>query len=153
MSSGLAATVLPLVGVVLGSAGTFSGQYLATRETKKQAKASAVAVGRAELKDEVLKFLEACQRVEQAAEDRFMNGNQFVEGSPQLTHEMWLRQKIIDLIATRRIRDTAYQFTDRLMGAAYGRVPDGVAVWDFVTEKREPFMDAVRDALVIVVDD
>jgi hypothetical protein len=40
VSSDLVTSLLPLVGVALGSAGTFAGQYLATRETKKQAKAA-----------------------------------------------------------------------------------------------------------------
>jgi hypothetical protein len=149
VSSDLVTVALPLVGVVLGSAGTFAGQYLATRETKKQADATAVAAARAERKEAILAFLDICQRVERAAEHRYQNDNKFVEGSPELTHEMWFRQKCLELVAGSPVRSTAFQYADRLMAAAYGRVPAGGAVWDFISEKRQPFMEAAKAELTI----
>jgi hypothetical protein len=148
----LVATVLPLVGVVLGSAGTFAGQYLATRETKKQADAAAVAATRAERKEAILAFLNVCQKVERAAEHRYQHDNKFVEGSPELTHEMWFRQKCLELVAGSRVRSTAFQYADRLMAATYGRLPKGKEVWGFIAEKREPFLDAAKEELRIASD-
>jgi hypothetical protein len=38
------------------------------------------------------------------------------------------------------------------MASVYGSVPKGTAVWDFITEKRRPFMDAARAELGITPD-
>src|SRR5215472_7964775 len=147
VSSDLVSVALPLVGVVLGSAGTFAGQYLATRQTKKQADAAAAAAERAERKEAILAFLNICQKVEHAAEESYTHDNKFVEGSPDLTHEMWFRQKALDLVAGADVRRTAYEYADRLMAATYGRVPERQEVWPFINEKREPFLEAGRQEL------
>jgi hypothetical protein len=94
--------------------------------------------------------LDVCQRVERAAEHRYQNENRFVEGSPELTHEMWFRQKCLELVARSRVRSTAFEYADRLMAATYGRVPKDMEVWKFIGEKRGPFMDAAKDELMIV---
>ncbi|WP_052390756.1 hypothetical protein [Streptomyces sp. NRRL B-24484] len=152
MPSELVTTVLPLVGVALGAAGSFAAQYLVTRETKKQASRAAQAALRAERKEAILAFLDVCQRVERAAEHRFQNDNAFVEGSPELTHEMRFRQKCLDLVAGRHLGGTALDFTDCLTAAAYGRVPAGKDVWTFIKEGRTPFMEAAKAELGIVAD-
>ncbi|MGY0231339.1 hypothetical protein [Longispora urticae] len=141
------ATVLPLIGVALGSAGTLVGQFLATRETKKQARANAAAALRAERKEAILAFLDIVQRVERVAERRYQNDNRFVEGSPDLTHEMWYRQKCIDIVGSRELRGPAYELADRLMKATYGKMPKGVEVWPYIGEKRDPFLKAARTEL------
>ncbi|MFD5415323.1 hypothetical protein [Streptomyces nojiriensis] len=149
MPSVLITTALPLVGVALGAAGSFAAQYLSTRETKRQASRATAAAVRAERKEAILVLLEICQRVERVAEHRYQNNNSFVDGSPELTHEMWFRQKCLDLVVSRHLSDMAFRFTDRLMAAAYGRVPDGIEVWDFIHEKRGPFMEAAKAELGI----
>lgn len=147
MSSDLVAIALPLVGVALGSAGTFAGTYLTTRETKKQAKAAKDAAAYAELKEATLGFLEACQRVEQAAEHRYMHEDRYVKESPELTHEMWYREKCLEIVTGPRVRHTALEFATRLNDATYKGVPHGTKAWDYVSQKRDPFMAAVRAAL------
>jgi len=136
----------------IGSAGTFAGQYLATRETKKQADAAAVAAARAERKEAILAFLIICQKVEHAAEHRYHQGNKFVEGSPDLTHEMWFRQKCLELVADSRVRSSAFDYANRLMAATYGRLPEGKEVWSFIAEKREPFLAAAKEELRVASD-
>jgi hypothetical protein len=142
VSSDLVSSLLPLAGVALGSAGTFLGQYLATRETKKQARAGAVARLRAERKEAILSFLDACQRVEAAAEDLYLKHDRDEMTIPALTHKMWLQQKYIDIICGRTLRDRAFLLAERLHSAAYTR-PD-IPVWDWVNERRAPFLEAAR---------
>jgi hypothetical protein len=102
VSSDLLTSLLPLAGVALGSAGTFLGQYLATRETKKQARAAADARLRAERKEAILAFLDACQKVEAAAEDLYQKHDRDEAAVPALTHNMWLQQKYVDIICGPR---------------------------------------------------
>ncbi|MFJ8723591.1 hypothetical protein [Streptomyces sp. NPDC093269] len=115
-------------------------------ETKKGAAAAAAAALRAERKEAILSFLESCQRVEKAAEHRY-HEKEYFHGSPELTHDMWLRQKAIEIVAGREVRHTAYEFANRLAEATYSNVPDGVTVWAFLSEKRNPFLKAARAEL------
>jgi hypothetical protein len=55
--SDLVTAALPLMGVALVSEGTFDGQYLATREKRKQAKAGTLAAVQAERKAAKLEAL------------------------------------------------------------------------------------------------
>ncbi|MEU1600960.1 hypothetical protein ABZ468_51745 [Streptomyces sp. NPDC005708] len=151
MASEVLTTLLSLAGVGVGSAASFAAQYLTSRETKAQAAATAAAALRAERKQALHDFLESCQRVERAAEHRFQNDNRFVEGSPTLTHDMWFRLKCLDLVSSRRLNDAAYQFADRLMKATYGGPPNGKDVWEFINEKRGPFMEAAKVELDIPI--
>jgi hypothetical protein len=142
VSSDVLSSLLPLAGVALGSAGTFLGQYLATRETKKQARAAADARLRAERKEAILAFLDACQKVEAAAEDLYQKHDRDEATVPALTHYMWLQQKYVDIICGPMLRNTAFLLTERLHSAAYTR-PD-TPVWEWVNERRGPFLEAAR---------
>jgi hypothetical protein len=146
VSSDLLSSLLPLAGVALGSAGTFLGQYLASRETKKQARAAADARLRAERKEAILSFLDACQNVEAAAEDLYLEHDRDELAIPALTHKMWLQQKYLDIICGPTLRNRAYLLTDRLHSVAYTR-PD-TPVWELVNERRSPFLEAARAELV-----
>lgn len=148
MTDRLLAYILPLVGVVLGAAGTFAGQYLATRETRKQARSAAETALRSERKEAVLAFLEACQQVEAAAEHLFFKGS-VREEAPRLTHQMWYRCKCLELVCGTRVRKTAVEYADRLMTAAHDGVPGGAKVWVWLGETRGPFLKAAKDELGI----
>jgi hypothetical protein len=149
MPSDWLSTLLPLVGVALGASGAFAGQYLATRETKHQARLDAEHAIRDERKQAIKDFLRISQKVERVAEHRWQNDNTFVEGSPDLTHEMWYRQKCIDLVVSEPVREAARKYAWYMSEATYGRVPEGMSVWGYLTEAREPFLAAARSELGI----
>lgn len=99
---------------------------------------------RAERKEAILAFLEVCQRVERAAERRFQEGDRYIEGSAELTHQMWFHQKVLDLVSSPQVRESALRFSQRLNDVTYGRIAKGRDFWDFVNERRQPFIDAAR---------
>lgn len=138
-------TILTLGGVVLGAAITFAGQYLGTRETRKQFAAARESAIRAERKEAIHNFLAICQRVEQSAEHRSLNNNHFGEGFPDLSHEMWYRQKALDLVGGDRVCHTAFELTLRLCDALYDDTHRTLEeLHDFVHKKRQPFLEAAK---------
>ena len=58
------ATILPLAGVVLGSASTLVGQYLTTRVTERRDQREQLTAERAERKEAISGFLSSAQSVE-----------------------------------------------------------------------------------------
>jgi hypothetical protein len=66
---------------------------------------------------------------------------------------MWLWQQPVDIVGGSRIREAAVQLARCLQDAIDGRVPNGEPVWDFITDKRVPFLTAAREKLEILSDD
>lgn len=152
MSSELVTVALSLAGVAVGAASSFAAQYVVMRETKKQESRASEAAVRAERKEAILALLDICQRVERAAEHRYQNEDRFVDGSPELIHEMRFRRKCLELVAGRRLSEAATEYTKRLWAAAFGHLPAGTDVWSFVDEKRDPFMEAAKAELGVPTD-
>ncbi|MFF1609550.1 hypothetical protein ACFVYA_17360 [Amycolatopsis sp. NPDC058278] len=138
--------ILPLIGVTLGVGGSIAVQYLVTRTTKQQATAKRVADLRWERKEAIREFLDAVQSVERLAECRHMYGN-LDDGPELLTHRMWFLQKCIDIVGTPRLRQAALDYASRLHDAVYGEMPEGQNVWEFMGERRHPFLEAARREL------
>jgi hypothetical protein len=140
--------LVPLLGVVLGAAGALLGTYLSTRVTKQQAQDARVAAIRAERKAEIEAFLEVAQSVEQAAELRYQEG-----GLPPdvnfRTHQMWFRQKCIELICSADLNQRTVEYAFRMHHACYREMPKNIDVWDFIRELRDPFLAAARHELGI----
>ncbi|MGA2830902.1 MAG: hypothetical protein ABSF03_32855, partial [Streptosporangiaceae bacterium] len=113
MPSTLVTSVFTLAGVVLGSVGTIAGQYLATRESRRAARAAASQALRSERKAAVLAFLEVCQRAENAAEDRAFGREQRADPDA-LKHDLWYQQKCTELVAGGHVRSAAFDYADRL---------------------------------------
>ncbi|WP_405933706.1 hypothetical protein [Streptomyces sp. NBC_00827] len=138
--------VLPLIGVALGAAGAFAGQFLAMRETKKEAATAAAAVLRAERKEFFLEFLEACQRAERSAEHHFHAG-QRAKDAAELTHQVWFRQKCIALVASPNAQRAAEGFALALTAAVHDGTPEGVHISELLRDKRNRFLDAAAAEL------
>jgi len=62
---------------------------------------------------------------------------------------MWFRQKVMDIVCGPELRHRTYEYAQRIADATWGRVPDGISVWEFITEKRDPFLKAARKELGI----
>lgn len=146
MAAGVLGDVLPLIGVALGAAGAFAGQFLAMRETKKEAATAAAAVLRAERKEFLLEFLEACQRAERAAEHYFFAGER-AKDAAELTHRVWFCQKCIALVASPNVQSAAEEFARALTTAVHDGTPKGVRISDFLRDKRDRFLDAAAAEL------
>ncbi|GLY37523.1 hypothetical protein Amsp01_035470 [Amycolatopsis sp. NBRC 101858] len=142
------AVILPLVGVLIGATASFAAQYLATRTTQRQEKIRRVAEIRAERKEVIFNFLEGMQLVERVAEHRFEHGGHGEVPQPA-THRMWYLQKCIELVGTQQLIHASVEYAQRLHDAVYGSLPAGVNVWEFMAERRFPFLEAARRELDI----
>lgn len=140
--------VVPLLGVVLGAAGALLGTYLSTRVTKQQADDAKAAAVRAEHKAAIEAFLEIAQSVEQAAERRFQEGS-LPQDVGSRTHQMWFRQKCIELVCSASLNEKTLGYAWRMHHACYRELPANVDVWDFLRERRDPFLEAARQVLGI----
>jgi hypothetical protein len=164
MSSTLAPSVFTLAGVALGVVGTLGAQYLATRESRRAAKATAKEALRQERKAAVLAFLDVCQRAENAAEDRAFGREQragpgwSISRSPRkpvlpdldaLKQDLWYRQKCIELVAGEDVQSAAFDYAKRLTAALFDAAPTGTKIFGFISDKRLPFIDAARAELKI----
>jgi hypothetical protein len=97
--STVTSVLVPLIGVVVGAVGVLLAQYLSTRVTKEQAEAARQAAIRAERKSTILALLEATQRVERAAEERYLTGK-LPDDFPAYVHDMWFQNRCIMLVNT-----------------------------------------------------
>jgi hypothetical protein len=144
--SSVGTAVLPLVGVALGTGGSFIGQYLGTRTTRDKARADRYAALRAERKEAIREFLEAAQQVERLAAARQQTGDQ-PQDSEAVSDRLWFLQKCVDLLGTAQLRDAAYRYTERLSRALWDGCPADTSVWEYIGERRHPFLQAAREEL------
>ena len=146
--SSVTTVVVPLLGVVVGAAGAVLAQYFTTRVTRQQAEAAAKAAARTERKKTILDFLEVTQSVEQAAEQRHMDG-ELPDDFPIRVHAMWFQLRCIKLVGSHALVDKATSYVQCLYTAIYKELPEGLNVWQFLAEYNEPFLDSARDELDI----
>ncbi|SRR5712691_6832855 len=137
---------VPLLGVVVGAAGALLGQGLANRVGIRQASAARAAVIRSDRRNAITAFLEAAQAAEEAAyrEDAAMR-----VGSDSRMHNVWFRQKCLELVCTSPVRSGAWDYAQRLGDAIYDEVPEGTDVFRYLSERREPFLAVARTELGI----
>jgi len=128
--------LLSLLGVALGTVGTLTGQFLATRGEARRHATERAAVARAEVKQAIVEFLDAVQSVEQ-----FIDTGTSRVGVDDLLHAMWLKKKVLDLVSDPELGHVAHQYTSTLHQLATGKPS---------TERgrlRVEFMNGARAAL------
>lgn len=150
--SALTSVVIPLFGVVVGAMGVLSAQYLSTRVSKQQAEIDRRVAVRAERKGALLAFLEATQRVEQTAEERYETGK-LPDNFAVHVHDMWFQNRCIMLVSTPDVIEKSQAYVRCLHRAIYRELPNGIDIWQFVKEYFDPFLDAARDELGLDHDD
>jgi hypothetical protein len=143
----VSATILPLVGVALGTAGTLTGQYLATRgESRRHADQRAAEV-RAECKEAIVGFLDAAQRVEQVVDDR-THGRPSAEAElDDRLHALWLAKKLLELVCGFDLASVAHKYTSTLHSLAWSTSIDEPSASQ--KKYRAEFMEAARRELGI----
>jgi hypothetical protein len=142
----LLATALPLVGVALGTIGTLTGQYLATRgDAQRQANERAMGL-RAERKAAIAAFLDGAQRMEQVVDARRRG---VADGHPDvddLLHSLWLNKKLLELVCGYDLARVAHRYTSTLTRLVHA--PEPTADLDLAQRTaRGEFMETARDEL------
>ncbi|MFC4056574.1 hypothetical protein ACFOY4_43395 [Actinomadura syzygii] len=116
-------TVLPLAGVVLGSAGTLIGQYLATRVDSRRARFEQASAERSERKAALIEFLSAAQQVELCL-DRLSMGERLDDSEMwQHLHALWLAKKVPELVCSPPVAQAAHDYTSALHALLRGQTP------------------------------
>jgi hypothetical protein len=137
------ATVLPLVGVALGTLGTLTGQYLATRGAARRHADERLAAERAERKEAIVAFLDHAQRVEQVIDAR-NHGRPVAEAAvDDQVHGLWQSKKVVELVCSHELSAAAHAYVRVLHNGARGAQPEG----DRFIETRGAFMEGARREL------
>jgi K+-sensing histidine kinase KdpD len=136
--------VVSLVSVGVGAFVALLSTYLTNRVAKK----SRAAALRAERKEAIVAFLDVAQSVEQAAEQRYLNKD-LPDDTTSRTHQMWFRQKCIELVCTSAMNEKTIEYADQMSDGCYKEPPPNVKIWNFLEEKRLPFLATARQELGI----
>jgi hypothetical protein len=148
MSASISAVVLPLVGVLLGTAGTLTGQYLATRGDTRRHAAALAAAARAERKQAIVDFLAAAQRVEQVIDNAAHRAQPTDDTAvDELLHQLWLAKKLVELVCGHELASAAHDFTSTLENMARGNRADLADLSDRQRTARSEFMESARHEL------
>jgi hypothetical protein len=113
-SSAVSTTVLPLVGVALGTLGALTGQYLATRGAAKRHDDLRAAEARSERKETIVGFLDAAQRVEQFVDGRRRGRTPTETAVDDCVHALWLSKKRLELVCGPELTAAAHRYTSVL---------------------------------------
>lgn len=139
-------TVLALVGVLLGTAGTLMGQHLAARVEIRRDQQQRADAERNERKEAILSFLAAAQRTELILDRRDRGLPAPDDPEDEKLHDLWLAKKAFELVCSHETDQAAHDYTDALhrhMRSA----PSQSARSPAKRERRYAFMEAARDAL------
>lgn len=143
----IGAVALPLVGVLLGTLGTLTGQYLATRGDLKRHTAELAAAARAERKQSIVDYLASAQRVEQVIDNALHRQVRADSDAVDLVlHNLWLAKKLLELVCSYELASAAHTFTSTLENLARSR-PAGLT--ERQRADRAEFMEAARRELGI----
>ncbi|MFI8849421.1 hypothetical protein [Streptomyces sp. 891-h] len=140
-------TVLALIGVLLGTAGTLIGQYLVTRVETRRDRQQRADAERIERKEAISGFLAAAQRVELVLDRRDLGLPTPDDPADEKLHDLWLAKKSVELACPHATAQAAHDYTKAL----HTRLRNSEAhAGEWVGIKRESryaFMEAAREAL------
>ncbi|MBB4779053.1 hypothetical protein [Streptomyces rapamycinicus] len=138
-------TVLALIGVFLGTAGTLVGQYLATRVEVQRDRQQRRDAERAERKEAISGFLAAAQRVELVLDRRGLGLPAPEDPADERLHDLWLAKKAVELTCSHETAQAAHDYTKTLHAHMRNAISPGQGATK--RECRHAFMEAARDAL------
>ena len=145
----VSSTVLPLAGVILGSASTLVGQYLVLRGGARRDAAQRAAERRAERKEAIIGFLSAAERIEHQRGQLAAQGSPDREKIAELMHAVWLAKKIIELVCSGEVAQAAHDYTRELNSGSkeFSRSGGGGGQTVRERELRAAFLEAARQEL------
>ena len=122
----VSATVLPLAGVALGTAGTLLGQRMTTRADLQRATAERSAAVRAERKDAIIGYLAAAENIEQLR-GASAGGHHQVDKADlaERAHALWLAKKLIELVCSADLAQAAQDYTRALDSTTWALADQG----------------------------
>lgn len=140
----VSATVLPLLGVALGTVGTLTGQYLATRGESRRHEDLRAAEARFERKTAIMGFLDSVQRVETIV-DRRRRSQAPTDDSVDtydLLRALWLSKKVLELVCSVELATAAHGYTSTLDNLVWSSSLDELSGEQKI--HRAEFMEAAR---------
>jgi hypothetical protein len=144
--STISPTILPLVGVLLGTTATLVSQYLSTRLSQREAAARRASDQRAERKAAIVDFLDAAQRVEHLL-DRIDHGAaQDEHESGELMHRLWLSYKCAEITCSPTLGQKGQEYSRELHRYVWDGRPEGPAP-SSKRQARYAFLDAAAKEL------
>lgn len=144
----LSTTVLPLLGVLLGTGGTLLGQHLATRVDRKRLEHDRLVVMRTERKAAILSFLDVAQRIEMALDEHAEPKDSPGEAdSKESLHQLWLAKKNVELVCSPELAQSAHDYTYALHVSL--RSPDRITDPSAKRQARYLVMESARRDLGI----
>jgi hypothetical protein len=134
-------SVLPLVGVAIGSVATLAVQQNSAREARRQSAADARLSLRAEIKTAITAYLEAAQHLQ--TQLYASEHGRDVPDIPLMAEDVWLAHAQVDILCSEQLRVPLLQYAEALNEVARheDRYPDW---WAFVIPFKGAFMNAVR---------
>ncbi|MER5472778.1 hypothetical protein [Streptomyces sp. NPDC002685] len=107
-------TALALLGVLPGTAGTLVGQYLAMRIELRRDQLQRADGRRAELKEAILGYLAAAQRIELILDRRDLGLPDSSDPADEKLHELWLAKEAVDLTCPHATAEAAHDYARAL---------------------------------------
>jgi hypothetical protein len=137
-------SVLPLVGVLLGSGATLTVQQSSAREARRQATADLLQARRSEAKTAITAYLEAAQHLQTQLYAR-EHGRDVLDVAV-LVEDVWLAHAQVDIVCSPQLRQALRDYAEALNQVARHeeRFPDW---WAYVQPYKVAFLDAVRREL------
>lgn len=149
----VSATVLPLVGVALGTAGTLLGQRFATRADARRDALQRADAQRGERKEAIISFLSAAERIETVRASAAYDHDRAADVDiADLTHALWLAKKLIEIVCSAGLAQAAHDYTRELDRCTWRLKRNGwtgisAALTEREHELRVQFMEAARREL------
>src|SRR5262245_40409146 len=151
----IAPAIFSLIGVVIGTAGSFAIGYATMRTTREQTRLQQLAELRAERKEIILEYLREMQN----AHDLVMRlwhhpetcppGSELDEEKAARDSELWFHQKKLLLVASNELRTASLRLTETISDALYDTRPEGVNFWDFIDPAQDKYLAAAQKDLGI----
>lgn len=137
-------SVLPLVGVLIGSGSTIFIQRISARESRLRAEAETRQVQRAEVKNAIDSYLQIAQHLQTQLYSREHGGE--VSDVPVMVEQVWLAHAHVDVICSERLRVPLTEHATALNEVArHGdKYPDW---WGYVLPHKIALHDAIRKEL------
>lgn len=146
----LAPALFSLAGVLVGAIGSLAGVLLSTRTSRDQLKATQRAALRAEKREAVLAYLrtmQECQQFVSHVVGGTVTGSEREDQSSTFEKEIWLAQKALALSASAQLRRASFALTERMDHVMFNDLPDGQALWPYLTPLQDVVIEAARNDL------
>jgi len=140
--------IVGLGGVALGAVGTWITQWLTRRQTSALSIAAQKAALREDRRKAIDNFLESVQVVDEIADAKYHGAHLDVGEGRRAVHDMWFRQKCLDVVASKELCSVTLIFAERMASAVWDGCPPAYkTIFAYMTEERDKFLRAAKAEL------